>query len=84
MLRNRNNPDAKHVIAPAYLPVNALMFRVVVENGRATAKPLTLALVGGGTVSGELAIDAQTDNPKVRTALTMKDIEFGNFFRGDR
>lgn len=76
--------DAKHVIAPVYLPVNALMFRVVIDNGRATAKPLTLALVGSGTASGELVIDAQTDNPKVRTALTLKDIEFGNFFRGSR
>jgi uncharacterized protein involved in outer membrane biogenesis len=76
--------DAKRVIAPAYLPVQALAFRVVIDNGRATVRPLTLALVGGGTVSGELAIDAQSDNPKVRTALTLKDIEFGNFFRGSR
>jgi len=76
--------DAKQVIAPAYLPVQALAFRVVIDNGRATVRPLTLSLVGGGIVGGELAIDAQTDSPKVRTALTLKDIEFGNFFRGSR
>ena len=76
--------DARRVIAPAYLPVQALAFRVVIDNGRATVRPLTLSLVGGGTVSGELAIDTQPDNPAVRTALTLKDIEFGNFFRGSR
>src|SRR5476651_808297 len=55
--------DAKHVVAPDYLPVTALAFRVVVENGKATAKPLTLA-VAGGTLAGELSIDAKTDNPR--------------------
>ena len=40
--------DAKRVVAPDYLPVQALSFRVVVNNGVATVKPLTLALVGGG------------------------------------
>lgn len=33
--------DAKRVIAPAYLPVQALPSRVVVQDGVATAKPLT-------------------------------------------
>ncbi len=40
--------DAKRVIAPAYLPVQALSFRVVVQEGVATAKPLTLILLGDG------------------------------------
>ena len=40
--------DAKRMIAPAYLPVQALSFRVVVQDGVATAKPLTLILLGDG------------------------------------
>jgi len=34
--------DAKKVVAPDYLPVQALAFRVLINNGVATAKPLTL------------------------------------------
>ena len=50
----------------------------------ATAKPLTLSLIGGGTIAGELAIDAQTDVPKVRAALKGTNIELGMFFRNSR
>jgi uncharacterized protein involved in outer membrane biogenesis len=78
--------DAKRVIAPSYLPVQALAFRVVVQDGQATAKPLTLILLGGGQggagkITGELAIDARTDTPKVRANLALGDIELRNFFR---
>jgi uncharacterized protein involved in outer membrane biogenesis len=76
--------DAKKVVAPDYLPVQALAFRVLINNGVATAKPLTLSLVGGGTIAGELMIDAQTDLPKVRAALKGTDIELGMFFRNSR
>ena len=47
--------DAKRVVAPDYLPVQALAFRVLLNNGVATVKPLTLALVGGGVIAGEMA-----------------------------
>ncbi len=76
--------DAKKVVAPDYLPVQALAFRVLVNNGVATAKPLTLSLIGGGTVAGELSVDAQTDVPKVRAALKGTSIELGMFFRNSR
>jgi hypothetical protein len=76
--------DAKRVVAPDYLPVQALAFRVVIDNGVATAKPLTLSLIGGGIVAGELSIDAQTDSPKVRAALKGTNIELGMFFRNSR
>src|SRR5260370_23535560 len=76
--------DAKKVTAPAYLPLQALAFRVLINNGVATAKPLTLSLIGGGTIAGELSIDAQTDLPKVRAALKGSDIELGMFFRHSR
>jgi uncharacterized protein involved in outer membrane biogenesis len=80
--------DAKRVIAPSYLPVQALAFRVVVDNGQATVKPLTLTLLGdgqgAGKIGGELGIDARTDDPKVRAVLTLADIELRNFFRDSR
>ncbi|WP_422001636.1 AsmA family protein [Reyranella sp.] len=81
--------DAKRVIAPPWLPVQALSFRVLVQNGVLTAKPLTMVLLGdgqggAGTIAGELVIDARTDTPKVRTNLALKDIELRNFFRNSR
>jgi uncharacterized protein involved in outer membrane biogenesis len=76
--------DAKRVIAPAWLPVQAITFRVVIQNGNATVKPLTLAVMGGGSIAGEMGIDARTDDPKVRTTLRLTDIELKNFFRESR
>jgi AsmA family protein len=76
--------DAKRVVAPDYLPVQALAFRVLVDNGVATVKPLTLALVGSGNIAGDMAIDARTDNPQVRANLKASDIEFGMFFRNSK
>jgi len=79
--------DARRVIAPSYLPVQALSFRVIVQDGQATAKPLTLILLGdgqdagAGKIAGELAIDARTDIPKVRANLALSGIELRNFFR---
>ena len=82
--------DAKRVLAPSYLPVQALSFRVVVQDGVATAKPLTLILLGdgqsagAGKVAGELVVDAKTDTPRVRTSLVLSDIELRNFFRNSQ
>ena len=76
--------DARRVIAPAWLPVQALSFQVVILNGQATVRPLNFAVLGGGTIGGELAIDARTDNPRVRAALKLGDIELKNFFRESR
>jgi uncharacterized protein involved in outer membrane biogenesis len=76
--------DARRVVAPDYLPVQALSFRVLVENGRATAKPVKLALAGGGTIAGELAVDASGEIPKVHAGLRGTNIELGMFFRNSR
>lgn len=73
--------DAKRVVAPPYLPVQALAFRVVVDNGRATAKPLTMSLIGGGIVAGELVLDARTDTPRVTANLELQKIELKMFLR---
>lgn len=75
--------DAKHVVAPSYLPVSALAFDVHVENGVATVRPLRLA-IAGGSASGNLGIDARADTPTVRAALTLRNLDFGAFFRSSR
>lgn len=76
--------DARRVVAPDYLPVGAISFRVVVDNGVATAKPLTLVLIDGGRIAGELAIDARADTPRVRANLGLADVELKSFFRNSQ
>jgi uncharacterized protein involved in outer membrane biogenesis len=76
--------DARRVVAPDYVPVQALAFRVLINDGVATVKPLTLSLVGGGTVAGDMAIDAKTDDPRVKADLKVGDIELGSFFRNSQ
>lgn len=73
--------DARRVVAPSYLPVQALSFRVVVTNGVAVAKPLTLALIGGGTIAGEMTLDARNDVPRVTTNLQFQKVELKMFLR---
>ncbi|SJZ55470.1 AsmA family protein [Enhydrobacter aerosaccus] len=75
--------DAKRVVAPSYLPVTALRFRVLVDNGVATVNPLAMA-VAGGQIGGELGIDARRDVPTVRAGLALTNLDFGAFFRGSR
>jgi AsmA family protein len=75
--------DAKKVVAPSYLPVQALAARVQVEDGQALVRPLNIVF-GGGTVAGELAVDARTDNPTTRTNLRFHDVDLAAFFRGSR
>lgn len=76
--------EAGRVVAPDYLPVQAVAFRVLVENGNATVKPLTLSVIGGGAVKGELAVDARRDTPQVRANLGLSDIELRHFFRNSQ
>lgn len=76
--------DARKVVAPDYLPVQALSFRVLINDGVATAKPLTLKLIGSGTITGEMAIDAKTENPKVSANLKANSIELQTFFRNSQ
>lgn len=76
--------DARRVLAPPWLPVQSLAFRVLIQDGNATVKPLTLQVLGGGTIAGELGIDARSDNPRVRAALGLTNFELKNFFRESR
>ena len=75
--------DAKQVVAPSYLPVQSLMTRVQVANGRATVRPLNMGF-GGGKVTGELSIDAATPSPTSRVNLRFDGVELAAFFRGSR
>jgi uncharacterized protein involved in outer membrane biogenesis len=76
--------DARKVVAPDYLPVQALSFRVLINNGVAKVNPLKLAVLGGGAIAGELGIDARTDTPKVHANLRGNGIELKTFFRNSR
>jgi uncharacterized protein involved in outer membrane biogenesis len=75
--------DAKKVVAPAYLPVDALYAHVVIEDGQAHVTPLKMSF-GGGTVEGALGIDARPDQPKVDTNLRLEQISLAEFFRNTR
>lgn len=75
--------DARRVVAPDYLPVTALAFRVVIENGIATVKPLTMR-VAGGTLAGQTAIDARADTPVVKAALDLRDLDLKSFFQNSK
>ena len=75
--------DAKKVVAPDYLPVNALFAHVVISDGQAHVDPLKLAF-GGGTIEGNLGIDAKPDTPKVDTDLKVEQIGLAEFFRNTR
>ena len=75
--------DAKRVVAPAYLPVQALSAKVQIAEGRARVEPFNMTL-GGGTVVGDLAIDARTDTPTARANLRIQDVDLAAFFRGSR
>jgi uncharacterized protein involved in outer membrane biogenesis len=76
--------DARKVVAPAYLPIQALSFRVLVDNGVAKVNPIKLTLIGSGGITGEMGIDARTDTPKVHANLTGTGIELKTFFRNSR
>jgi uncharacterized protein involved in outer membrane biogenesis len=76
--------DARKVVAPAYLPVRAISFRVLIDNGVAKVNPIRLALIGSGSISGELGLDARTDTPKVRAHLTGSGIQLKTFFRNSK
>ncbi|HYD06553.1 MAG TPA: AsmA family protein, partial [Reyranella sp.] len=76
--------DARKVVAPDYLPVQALNFRVLINNGVAKVNPLRLAVLGGGGITGELGIDARSDNPRVNANLRGDGMELKLFFRNSR
>ncbi len=75
--------DAKRVIAPDYLPVHSLAARFLVQGGQATVEPLTMSF-GGGSVTGQLGVDARTDTPTARANLRFHDVSLAEFFRGSR
>jgi AsmA family protein len=39
---------------------------------------------GGGKITGDLAVDARTDNPATRANLRVQDVDLAAFFRGSR
>ena len=75
--------DARRVVAPSYLPVQSIAAHVLVENGRASVRPLNMGF-GNGKVEGELSVDASPDLPAARVNLRFDGIDLASFFRGSR
>ncbi|WP_083901389.1 AsmA family protein [Azospirillum sp. B4] len=73
--------DARRVVAPDYLPVTALSFRVQVRDGEAVVNPLRMSVAGGG-LSGDMALDARAADPRTRANLNFQDVDLKSFFRG--
>ena len=75
--------DAKRVVAPAYLPVQSLDARVRVENGEAVVQPFQMGF-GGGTVNGQMSMDARSNVPIARASLAYNGVALADFFRDSR
>ncbi|MBA4100543.1 MAG: hypothetical protein C0484_27695 [Rhodospirillum sp.] len=72
--------DAKKVNAESYLPVEALSGTVTVSGGKATVKPLKMA-VAGGSLEGAMSLDSN-QKPSVAAAdIKMRNLELKAFFK---
>ena len=73
--------DAKKVNAEDYLPVEALSGTVTVHRGKATVKPLKMA-VAGGSLEGAMSLDSN-QKPSVAAAdIKLRNLELKAFFKG--
>jgi len=73
--------DARKVNAEDYLPVEALSGTVTVRGGKATVKPLKMA-VAGGSLEGAMSLDSN-QKPSVAAAdIKMRNLELKAFFKG--
>lgn len=61
--------EAAHIERPGSLPIDALSTRIVLDNGILKLNPLR-ASVAGGTIEGNIAMDANTQ--PMRTALDLR------------
>lgn len=75
--------DAKKVNAANYLPVQALTGTVTVRGGKATVKPLKIALAGG-SLEGALSLDSN-QKPSVAAAdIKLRNVDLKAFFKGSQ
>ncbi|QEX23963.1 membrane protein [Hypericibacter adhaerens] len=72
--------DARKVIAPSYVPIDAFKVQVKIKDGQLLAKPVDIAF-GGGRVTGEFALQSQSDSAKLITDLRLKGVRLETFFR---
>ena len=73
--------DAKKVNAEDFLPVEALSGTVTVRGGKATVKPLKMA-VAGGSLEGAMSLDSN-QKPSVAAAdIKLRNLELKAFFKG--
>jgi uncharacterized protein involved in outer membrane biogenesis len=75
--------DAKKVSAEDYLPVQALAGTVTVRGGKATVKPLKIALAGG-SLEGAMSLDSN-QKPSVAAAdVKLRNVDLKAFFKGSQ
>ena len=75
--------DAKKVSAENYLPVQALAGTVTVRGGKATVKPLKIALAGG-SLEGAMSLDSN-QKPSVAAAdIKLRNVDLKAFFKGSQ
>lgn len=75
--------DAKKVRAENYFPVQALAGTVTVRGGKATVKPLKMALAGG-SLEGALSLDSN-QKPSVAAAdIKLRNADLKAFFKGSQ
>lgn len=74
--------DGKQVITEG-VPVDALSFRIRVENGRAVAAPLVVE-IAGGRISGEMALNDRSDPPSADAKLDFENLDLAPFFAGSQ
>src|SRR5437868_14752443 len=66
--------DAKKVVAPDYLPVQDVKFHVKVADSKAEVRPFTMT-VAGGTLAGEMQLDARSNTPVASANLQMNNVD---------
>ena len=72
--------EGEEIIAPG-LPINRMSTRLRLTDGRVEIKPLRFA-VAGGTVSGEMALNARGELPSADADLSFDALDLKPFFKG--
>jgi uncharacterized protein involved in outer membrane biogenesis len=69
-------------VVDATVPVTSLKARFLLQDARLEVRPLTLGLEGGGTTSGEVAVNARDEPPSADADLAFQDVSLKPFFKG--
>lgn len=65
-------------LLPPQLPVQAMQYHLVLENGRMSVEPLEFR-VAGGTVAGAVYVDVNRPEPDLVVRLDLQQLQLGRF-----